>query len=162
TVLRPDHETDTVVGTLADGSGKFSANYTPPLETGRYKITATDGTNSATTATTEADAIGFNKGVYKKDTQTYAGAGGGTWTSGDAGTNYLEGQFAFYQYQVTGVTSRIPDFDVEFNHHQANTNAIFIDGFANFRACLSSVTNGVETNNCEDTHTGGPDDTMLN
>ncbi|HLW54852.1 MAG TPA: hypothetical protein VKW06_18600 [Candidatus Angelobacter sp.] len=159
-VLRPDHQTDVVNGTIADGTGSFSSNYTPPLMPGRYKITATDGTNSATTATTEADSIGFNKAVYDKNDQTYAG-GAGHWTTGNAGSNYLEGQWAFYQYEVTGVTSRIPDFDVDFNHFQTATNAVFIDGFANFRACLSSTTNGVETNSCEDTTTGGPTDGLL-
>src|SRR5579864_987950 len=101
-VLRPDHQTDVVNGTIADGTGSFSSNYTPPLMPGRYKITATDGTNSATTATTEADSIGFNKAVYDKNDQTYAG-GAGHWTTGNAGSNYLEGQWAFYQYEVTGV-----------------------------------------------------------
>src|SRR5215472_13176851 len=48
TVLRPDHLTDSVLPLpLTDGSGVFTASYTPPLLPGRYRITATDGTNTA-------------------------------------------------------------------------------------------------------------------
>ena len=54
-VLRTDRNTDTLSAT-ADGSGGFTTVYNPPLIPGRYKITATDGTNTATTAATEADA----------------------------------------------------------------------------------------------------------
>src|SRR5215469_4029377 len=54
-VLRPDHLTDYVLYVVADGSGAFTAKYTPsdPVSPGRYKITATDATNTATTASTE-------------------------------------------------------------------------------------------------------------
>src|SRR5438046_2094133 len=55
-VLRPDHVTDSLSATTND-SGTFSAVYTPLAIPGRYKITATDGSNSANTAITEADAI---------------------------------------------------------------------------------------------------------
>jgi hypothetical protein len=54
TVLRPDHETDTLPTVTADGSGGFTTTYAPPSIPGRYKITATDGTNTAKTAATEA------------------------------------------------------------------------------------------------------------
>src|SRR5262249_43715461 len=60
-VLRPDRLTDYVLSVFADGSGAFTANYTPsdPVKPGRYKITATDAVNTATTASTEADALSF-------------------------------------------------------------------------------------------------------
>jgi hypothetical protein len=58
TVLRPDHETDTLPTVTADSLGEFSTVYNPPIIPGRYKITATDGANTAKTAATEADAIG--------------------------------------------------------------------------------------------------------
>lgn len=57
-VLRPDHVTDTL-SAKADGSGAFSVVYSPLAIPGRYKITATDGVNSANTATTQADAVSF-------------------------------------------------------------------------------------------------------
>ena len=60
TVLRPDHETDTLPVVTADVSGAFTTIYYPPYVPGRYKIEATDGTNSARTAATEADAVGFD------------------------------------------------------------------------------------------------------
>src|SRR5262245_53087314 len=68
-VLTPDKVTEYVTGVVSDGSGSFSALYAPAdPRPGRYRITATDGTNSANTATTEADAIGYNKGVHNKRT----------------------------------------------------------------------------------------------
>jgi len=56
-VLRPDKVTDTLPTVTADGSGAFTTVYNAPLIPGRYKITATDGTNTAKTAATEADAV---------------------------------------------------------------------------------------------------------
>ena len=56
-VLRPDHELDTLPTLTADGSGGFTTTYAPLAIPGRYKITATDGTNTAKTAVTEADAV---------------------------------------------------------------------------------------------------------
>jgi uncharacterized repeat protein (TIGR01451 family) len=157
-VLTPSHNTEIVPGVTTDTQGTFTAEYTPvDQEPGRYTITATDGANTAITATTEADSIGFNKGVYKKANTTYKG-GQGSWTTGDAGSNYLENQWAFYQYQAAGFTSQIPDFDVQYNYHQANTNAIFIDAFANLRACVTAYTsNGkiVQPNNCLGTGSNG-------
>src|SRR5215831_1570334 len=152
-VLRPDHATDMISPpVVTDGNGAFQATYTPPLITGRYKITATDGANTATTASTEADAIGYNKQVYNKGAIA-PNDNTGVWTSGNAGSNYLENQWAYYQYQVTGVTSGgVPDFDVSFNHFQTNTSAIFVDGFANFRVCLDCT---------DSSNTSGPQKGML-
>src|SRR4030095_238890 len=48
-VLRPDHVTDSL-SAPTNSSGAFTASYTPPAIAGRYKITATDGTNNAITA----------------------------------------------------------------------------------------------------------------
>ena len=150
-VLRPDHQTDLVPGVTTDTSGAFSATYTPPLLSGRYNVTATDGANSAATATTAADAIGYNKGVYNKGTIAPNDTTG-TWTTGNAGNNYLENQWAYYQYEVTGVGSTVPSFDVVFNHFQSNTSAIFVDALANFRACVDCS---------ENSHTSGPQQGML-
>ena len=150
-VERPDHLIDIVPGVVTDTSGVFTATYTPPLEPGRYKFTATDGANSANTATTGADNIGYNKGVYKKANNSYAG-GAGTWTTGDAGSNYLEGQWAFYQYEITGLGATPVSTDVTYNHFQSNTSAIFIDAFANFRACVDCI---------DSSNTSGPSKGML-
>lgn len=61
-VLKPDHTTEIPFLASTDGAGAFQASYTPsdPALPGRYKITATDGVNTAMTASTEADAIGFD------------------------------------------------------------------------------------------------------
>lgn len=150
-VQRPDKIIDNVSGTIANGSGAFQAIYTPPSIPGRYRITATDGVNVAMTATTEADAIGYNKGVYNKNQTAYNDTTGG-WTTGNAGGNYRENQWAYYQYQVTGIGTTIPDFDVEWNHYEQNVNAVFIDALANFRVCVDCT---------EDSNLSGPKQGML-
>ena len=113
-------------------------------------------------AVTEADAaINYNKGVYNKADQTAAG-GAGVWTTGNAGSNYLENQWAFYQYQVTGVTAAtgVPNFDIVFNHFQSGPNAVFVDAFANFKVCLDDAT-GSNPARCKDTNPSGPKQGML-
>ena len=58
TVQIPDQTTQTLPVVAADANGAFTTSYTPsPAEPGRYKFTATDGTNSANTASTQADAL---------------------------------------------------------------------------------------------------------
>ncbi|HEX6279907.1 MAG TPA: hypothetical protein VFZ49_07810, partial [Pyrinomonadaceae bacterium] len=98
------------------------------------------------------DAIGFNKGVYNKD--DFPPDSTGDWTTGNAGSHYEEGQWVYYQYQVAGIGAGnpTPDFDIKFNHYQSNVNAIFIDAFANFRACVDCE---------EDSFTSGPKEGML-
>jgi hypothetical protein len=61
TVERPDHLVDVISpSVVTDQNGSFSAIYNPPMEPGRYKITATDGVNTALTATTEADSLAID------------------------------------------------------------------------------------------------------
>jgi hypothetical protein len=147
-VLRPDHLTDMISPpVVTDQSGAFTTPYAPPSIPGRYKITATDGANSATTASTEADAIGYNKAVYNKSA-TAPNDTTGTWTSGNAGNHYLEEQWAYYQYQIQGVPTiaaactgteaacAVPSFDVDFNHFQSAKNTLYVDSLANFRVCV--------------------------
>ena len=54
-IERPDHAVDSF---SPPRGGTFSFVYAPPGIPGRYKITATDGTYSAKTAATQADALG--------------------------------------------------------------------------------------------------------
>jgi hypothetical protein len=162
-VARPDKQTDYISGVTSDTTGSFTASYTPPPDLpGRYTFTATDGANTANTASTSADAIGYNKGVYNKgsiapDDTT------GSWTTGNAGSHYLENQWAYYQYEITGVGSTIPSFDVTFNHYQTNTNAVFVDAFANFRACVDctdgTVTSGNGAGMLDNAHPYPPNNT---
>lgn len=57
-VARPDRVTDTLPATPVSAAGTFATPYTPqPSVPGRYRITATDGTNTARTASTEADNL---------------------------------------------------------------------------------------------------------
>jgi len=116
-----------------DGVGSFQTSYTPPMIPGRYKITATDGTNTAKTAATVADDVGYKKGVYRKDTTAIV-LPTGKWTTGNAGKYYKEDQWAYYQYEIIDIPgSDVPTFNVVYNHYQQNSNAIFIDAFCDFR-----------------------------
>ncbi len=152
TVVRPDKLTDSVLPQpFTNDSGVFTASYTPPLIPGHYTITATDGSNTAVTAVTGADAIGYNKGVYNKSATTPEDTTG-NWTTGNAGSHYLENQWAFYQYEITGIGSTVPSFDVTYNHFQANTKAIFVDALADFHACVDCT---------DSSHTSGPSQGML-
>jgi len=124
---------DTLEPVATGADGAFQTTYNPPMIPGRYKITATDGIDTAKTAATEADAIGYGKGVYRKDTTAIV-LPTGKWMTGNAGKYYKEDQWAYYQYEITGIPgSDVPTFNVIFNHYQPNTNAIFIDAFCDFR-----------------------------
>ena len=153
-VQRPDHQVDTMAPVTTDTSGAFKgAAYTPPLEPGRYKFTATDGANTANTATTEADSLGYNKEGYVKGASAPEDTTG-NWSSGDQGKNYLENQWTFDQYEITGIggATSVPDFDINFNHFQSATNAVFVDALANFRACVDCT---------DSTFTSGPNQGLL-
>ena len=126
TVLRPDQETDTLPTITADGTGGFTTAYTPPYIPGRYKITATDGTNTAKTAATEADAA--NPSV--KIEQCQNGAVGATpercvnnnWVTGNVNgskAHWLEGDSLPYRAILkdlnTGVNTVTFSFDTAKN-----------------------------------------------
>ena len=68
----------------ADTAGSFLTVYNPPPIPGRYKISATDGTNTALTAATEADV---SIGLYDQCSNN-TGTG---YTSGDAGCRWING-----------------------------------------------------------------------
>src|ERR1051325_3553906 len=145
-VETPSGAVEYPAGTTADASGSFSnAPYTPaqPAHPGRYKITATDGSSSATSASTEADAIGYNKAIYKKGAVLPNNDTLGTWTTGNAGQNFIEGDWVFYEYQVTGVTSSTPDFDIYWDDFPGT--GVFIDAVNNLRACVDTHCEGVAT-----------------
>ena len=99
-------------GVTADDSGAFTAQYLPadPIVPGRYKITATDKVNTATTASTEADAIGFDlRQCAQNDKQgnTPLGLGFCNWigSSLGAGNSLLyEGLATEQQLLVTGLS----------------------------------------------------------
>ncbi|MCK4222133.1 MAG: hypothetical protein KAX25_04615, partial [Dehalococcoidia bacterium] len=107
TVLRPDHETDTLPPVSTDAVGSFQTSYTPPIIPGRYKITATDGIDSAKTAVTEADA-GY--GLYGFQVKQKGGNGDITygWSKGNLQKLWAEGEWVPYQFVVTGVQTDWP------------------------------------------------------
>ena len=157
TIVRPDQLTDYVTSIFTDGNGAFTATYQPPLEPGRYKFTATDGVNSAKTAATDADAVKISGEAYNKGAIAYNDTTG-NWTSGNAGKEFAENQWVSYQYLLAGVSSPsdVPDFDITWNFHESNTNAIFIDALANFRICIDC-----DLNDSSVVHTSGPNQGLL-
>jgi hypothetical protein len=50
TVVTPAGTTVPISGITASDTGSFTATYGPPLIFGKYTVTATDGTNTATTS----------------------------------------------------------------------------------------------------------------
>jgi hypothetical protein len=110
-VLRPDHLTDHVDNIYADGSGAFTASYLPsdPVRPGRYKITATDSVNTATTASTEADALGFDLEQCAQDDSANGkplGLGVCNWIGSDLNVNnshLFEGIATEQQLIITGI-----------------------------------------------------------
>ncbi len=117
--------TDILPPVSTDASGSFQTTYSPPMIPGRYKITATDGANSALTAATEADAVGYDKSGYDKGTSS--------WGTGQQ-SGYAENDWVQYQYTVTGITGTVPSFNVMFD--EAVGGRIFIDALSNFRVAV--------------------------
>ncbi len=131
-VLRPDHVTDTLPTVTSDTNGSFTTTYQPAVsQPGRFKITATDGTNSVKTAVTEADAIGYDKSGYDK--------GASSWGTGNQ-DGYSENDWVQYQYTITGVTGAVPSFNVEYD--EQISGVIFIDALSNFRVCVDCTVAG--------------------
>ena len=77
--------TDTLPTVTAGAVGDFTTIYTPPYISGRYKITAVDGSTSAHTAVTEADAAGID--VYSQCSNDL----GTGYTTGDTGCRWTNG-----------------------------------------------------------------------
>src|SRR5438128_1831410 len=130
-VLRTDRNTDTLSVT-ADGSGGFTTVYNPPLIPGRYKITATDGTNTATTAATEADAAAADldqcrNGDASSPTNCVDAPGGEGWANGNAGaqdSHYVEGYSIPYRMTFTGVTAGTWTVDLGYDTVHSSKHAI--------------------------------------
>jgi hypothetical protein len=133
-VLRPDHATDYVSGVIADATGNFSAEYVPslPLVPGRYKITATDGTNSATTASTEADAAAADidqcrNGSATNPVSCVDGGGSTGWVNGNVGSSqghFVEGYSIPYRMKFTGVTQGTWTVDIGYDVEHSSKHAI--------------------------------------
>ena len=139
-VLRPDHVTDALPTVTADGSGGFVTVYAPPSIPGRYKITATDGTNAAKTAATEADAVNVGQNLDQchngvtvpalGNLSTPCGDNGNSapnWANGDVnGSNsqFREGDGLPYRLTVDGLGSGLHTVVVEYDFTKAGIFAI--------------------------------------
>jgi hypothetical protein len=118
TVLRPDKAIDYVwadgvsLPVVADANGTFTAKYLPsdPVVPGRYKITATDKVNTATTASTEADALGFSLAQCAQNDSANGqplGLGFCNWIGSDLNANnshLFEGIATEQQLIITGIS----------------------------------------------------------
>lgn len=119
-VLRPDKAVEAWAVT-ADATGAFSTLYTPtPSIPGRFKFTATDGTNIATTAATEADAVGVDFKQAANNDKPYA-LGNVHWINSILQQNnsiYYEGmsvmqRLVFYKIPATTGNTHTLDFTHE-------------------------------------------------
>src|SRR5438093_689192 len=124
--------TSSLHSATADGSGGFTTVYNPPLIPGRYKITATDGTNTATTAATEADAAAADldqcrNGDASSPTNCVNAPGGEGWANGNAGaqdSHYVEGYSIPYRMTFTGVTAGTWTVDLGYDTVHSSKHAI--------------------------------------
>ena len=131
-VLRPDHETDTLPTVTADSMGEFSTVYDAPAIPGRYKITATDGTNAAKTAATEADKAAADLDQCRNGSAASPNdcveLGGGTgWVNGNVGSqqgHLVEGYSIPYRMRFTGLTAGIYTVDLGYDILNGGKNAI--------------------------------------
>ncbi len=112
-VLRPDKLTDHVLNVITNSAGAFTgARYLPsdPVVPGRYKITATDTTNTAITAATEADNLGFDLWQCAQNDSANGqplGLGYCNWIGSSLGTNnskLYEGIATEQQLLITGIS----------------------------------------------------------
>jgi len=106
TVQEPGNNGADILSASTDTDGSFQTTYYPPMVPGRYKITATDGTNSALAAATEADAAGANldqgsNGAASAPTSPVA------WQNGNLNPNnshFMEGYSVPYRLVMDGLT----------------------------------------------------------
>ena len=110
TINGPDGEpgpyrvVDTVPGVTSDAGGAFVATYVAPGIPGNYKVSATDGTNTAEThfadPTMGLTCEGYNiptEGGFKVE-----------WVTGNLGKSYDEGEWVPYQFTFTGIQAANP------------------------------------------------------
>jgi hypothetical protein len=100
TVQQPGNNGIDSLSVTADASGNFVRSYIPPVIPGRYKITATDGTNTALTAATEADvSIGTYDQWANEDLDWINGS------LGPSNSDYPEGDSTVQRLWLTGLTA---------------------------------------------------------
>jgi hypothetical protein len=166
-VLRPDKLTDTLAIT-ANASGGFSKVYQPPMRPGRYKITATDGTNSANTAVTEADAVATdinqcqNGGVgdpLKACSETPAQTGYGYEVNANANSSnshWTEGDFVPLRIVGTGYSPGAGNIQFSIDVTKSGKHAYdYVGSFdATETTGASTASHANHNNPCGDIFTG--------
>jgi len=90
TIMAPDSSVDTIYA-WTDGSGAFTAQYTLNGIVGTYTVTATDGTNTATTT--------FTEGAITPELWGYTLEPSPKWTHGDV-KGYYECQWVPYKIEI--------------------------------------------------------------
>ncbi len=125
---------DTLAPVPTDAAGSFQTSYTPPTIPGRYKITATDGVDTAKTAATEADLGNEDFYGWNMATRTSYPTWPGDWHKGNLGKNWREGDWVSYVLVLNGYGGTVlPNFDIRFDFLQASSDGILCDLARNFR-----------------------------
>ena len=136
---------DTLPPVLTDSAGSFQTSYTPPMIPGRYKITATDGTNTAKTAATVADAGRYSLYGFE------VGQTGGPnpkiktgWAKGNLAKFWAEGEWVPYQFVVEDVQTAFPLLgnitDISVDYDFTLQGARFVDLVKNIQIGTQMLT----------------------
>ncbi|MFA7250207.1 MAG: hypothetical protein WC273_11330, partial [Dehalococcoidia bacterium] len=156
-VEQPDKVVVTVPGVSTNASGAFSAVYNPPGQPGRYRITASDGTNSASTAVTAGDAIGFDLKQCAQDDSKQGqplGLGFCNWIGSSLGANnstLYEGIATEQQLLVTGMSGPSHTMIVGIQATKGGNHAYdFLVSDAQSTAASAEVGITLQLNRCGD------------
>ena len=143
-VLRPDHEIDTLGPVSTDADGAFQTTYSPPNVPGRYKITATDGIDTAKTAATEADAANYSLVAFGVKTNA-----AGTlvtdigWGRGNSDKGWREGDWVPVKLTIVGANlATLPDIYIGWDYTTGPDDARFVDLVRDLQVGTPSSTDG--------------------
>jgi hypothetical protein len=118
-----------------DVTGTFQTPFYPPMIPGRYKITATDGIDTAKTAATEADAENEDFYGWRMSDRTPGYPDWpGQWDKGNLQKEWREGDWVSYVFVLNGYgEAPLPSgFKIRYDTLQASSGAILVDLVRNF------------------------------
>ena len=117
-----------------DAAGAFQTSYAPPLIPGRYRITATDGINTAKAAATEADAE--NEKLWNwMPAEANVTSSNGAWGNGNPNVPdrwYKEGSWEGFCLVLKGYNA-VPTLNLAWDFYDSGKDAVLCDLLRNFR-----------------------------
>jgi len=122
TIVRPDATSDTVYA-VTDDVGNFTCTYQLNGIAGTYTVTATDGTNTATTT--------FREGAITPELWGYTLEPSPGWTHGDV-KGYYECQWVPYKIEVTNTKKYSYQLTVVVHHDYNDSTWLGLDDVRNW------------------------------